>query len=170
MLEHKGLYWSKVPGTEDAKTIEPDENYILPFGKGNIILKADSSEIEKGRTMLIVTYGMGVYWAKEAAKKFAGRIEIIDLRTLIPLDEQLVFERTKLHGKCLVLTEEQINNSFAEAFAHRISKNCFTSLDAPVEAMGSLNLPAVPINLILEKEMLPNAEKLSGKIAEMLSF
>ena len=170
MLEHKGLYWSKVPGTEDAKTIEPDENYILPLGKGNIILKADSSEIEKGRTMLIVTYGMGVYWAKEAAKKFAGRIEIIDLRTLIPLDEQLVFERTKLHGKCLVLTEEQINNSFAEAFAHRISKNCFTSLDAPVEAMGSLNLPAVPINLILEKEMLPNAEKLSGKIAEMLSF
>lgn len=170
MLEHKGLYWSKVPGTEDAKTIEPDENYILPLGKGNIILKADLSEIEKGRTMLIVTYGMGVYWAKEAAKKFAGRIEIIDLRTLIPLDEQLVFERTKLHGKCLVLTEEQINNSFAEAFAHRISKNCFTSLDAPVEAMGSLNLPAVPINLILEKEMLPNAEKLSGKIAEMLSF
>jgi 2-oxoisovalerate dehydrogenase E1 component len=170
MLEHKGLYWSKVAGTEDAKTIEPDENYILPFGKGNIILEADSSEIEKGRTMLVVTYGMGVYWAKEAAKNFAGRIEIIDLRTLIPLDERLVFERTKVHGKCLVLTEEQIQNSFAEAFAHRISKNCFTSLDAPVEAMGSLNLPAVPINIILEKEMLPNAEKLSGKIAEMLSF
>lgn len=169
MLEHKGLYWSKVPGTEDAKTIEPDENYILPFGKGNIILEADDSEIEKGRTMLIVTYGMGVYWAKEAAKNFAGRVEIIDLRTLIPLDENLVFEKTKIHGKCLVLTEEQINNSFAEAFAHRISKECFKYLDAPVEAMGSLNLPAVPINLILEKEMLPNAEKLSKKIGEILN-
>ncbi|WP_312818051.1 alpha-ketoacid dehydrogenase subunit alpha/beta [Kaistella carnis] len=169
MLEHKGLYWSKVPGTEDAKTIEPAEDYILPFGKGNIILEADQAETEKGRTMLIVTYGMGVYWAKEAAKNFEGRVEIIDLRTLIPLDEKLVFERTKLHGKCLVLTEEQIQNSFAEAFAHRISKECFRYLDAPVEALGSLNLPAVPINLVLEKEMLPNAEKLTKKIEEMLN-
>lgn len=169
MLEHKGLYWSKVPGTEDAKTIEPAEDYILPFGKGNILLEADQAETEKGRTMLIVTYGMGVYWAKEAAKNFEGRVEIIDLRTLIPLDEKLVVERTKLHGKCLVLTEEQIQNSFAEAFAHRISKECFRYLDAPVEAMGSLNLPAVPINLVLEKEMLPNAEKLTKKIEEMLN-
>lgn len=169
MLEHKGLYWSKVPGTEDAKTIEPAEDYILPFGKGNILLEADQAETEKGRTMLIVTYGMGVYWAKEAAKNFEGRVEIIDLRTLIPLDEKLVFERTKLHGKCLVLTEEQIQNSFAEAFAHRISKECFRYLDAPVEAIGSLNLPAVPINLVLEKEMLPNAEKLTKKIEEMLN-
>lgn len=169
MLEHKGLYWSKVPGTEEAKTIEPAEDYILPLGKGKIILDADPAETEKGRTMLIVTYGMGVYWAKEAAKKFPGRVEVIDLRTLIPLDEELVFERVKIHGKCVVLTEEQINNSFAEAFAHRISKNCFRFLDAPVEAVGSLNLPAVPINLILEKEMLPNAEKVSEKIKEMLS-
>lgn len=169
MLEHKGLYWSKVPGTEEAKTIEPAENYILPFGKGNILLESDKTEIEKGRTMLIVTYGMGVYWAKEASKNFSGRVEIIDLRTLIPLDENLVFDRTKIHGKCLVLTEEQINNSFAEALAHRISKNCFRQLDAPVEVMGSLNLPAVPINLILEKEMLPNAEKLALKMEEILS-
>ncbi|UJF29763.1 thiamine pyrophosphate-dependent enzyme [Kaistella sp. 97-N-M2] len=169
MLEHKGLYWSKVPGTDDAKTIEPAEDYILPFGKGNIILEADKTETEKGRTMLLVTYGMGIYWAKEAAKNFAGRVEIIDLRTLIPLDEKLVFERAKLHGKCLVLTEEQLNNSFAEAFAHRISKECFKHLDAPVEAMGSLNLPAVPINLVLEEAMLPNATKLTKKIEEILS-
>ncbi len=169
MLEHKGLYWSKVPGTEDAKTVEPAEDYVLPLGKGKIILEADPAETEKGRTMLIVTYGMGVYWAKEASKNYPGRVEIIDLRTLIPLDEKLIFERVKLHGKCMVLTEEQINNSFAEAFAHRISKNCFRFLDVPVEAMGALNLPAVPINLILEKEMLPNAEKVSERIKEMLS-
>ena len=169
MLEHKGLYWSKVPGTEDAKTVEPAEDYILPFGKANIIKETDKSETEKGRTLVIVTYGMGVYWAKEAAKSFEGRVEIVDLRTLIPLDEKLVFERVKLHGKCLVLTEEQLNNSFAEAFAHRISKNCFKYLDLPVETMGSLDLPAVPINLILEKEMLPNADKVSEKIKEMLS-
>ena len=118
--------------------------------------------------MVVVTYGMGVYWAKEAAKAFNGRVEVIDLRTLIPLDEKLVFDRVKLHGKCIVLTEEQIQNSFAEAFAHRITKECFRQLDLPVEAMGSLNLPAVPINLELEKAMLPNAEKLKAKIEEML--
>lgn len=170
MLEHKGLYWSKVPGTEDAKTIEPAEDYILPFGKGKVVIQADEQETERGRTVLVITYGMGVYWAKEAAKNFAGRVEVIDLRTLIPLDEALVFERAKEHGKCIVLTEEQLTNSFAEAFAHRITKNCFRHLDAPVETMGALDVPAVPINLVLEKEMLPNAEKLSRKIEEMLQY
>lgn len=170
MLEHKGLYWSKVPGTEEAKTIEPSEDYILPFGKANIIKEADSTEIEKGRSLVIITYGMGVYWAKEAAKSFEGRIEIIDLRTLIPLDEALIFERVKLHGKCIVLTEEQLNNSFAEALSHRISKHCFRYLDLPVEAIGSLDLPAVPINVVLEKEMLPNAEKVRDKIEELFTL
>jgi len=170
MLEHKGLYWSKVPGTEEAKTIEPSEDYILPFGKANIIKNASSVEIGKGKTLVIVTYGMGVYWSKEAAKKFEERVEIIDLRTLFPLDEELIYERVKLHGKCLVLTEEQIQNSFAEALAGRISKNCFKYLDAPVEAMGSLNLPAVPINIELEKQMLPNPEKVAAKIEEIFSF
>ena len=68
---------------------------------------------------------MGVYWAKAAAKNFPGQVEIIDLRTLFPLDEELIFETVKKHGKCLVLTEEQQNNSFAEALAGRISKHCF---------------------------------------------
>ncbi|MGC4128746.1 MAG: thiamine pyrophosphate-dependent enzyme, partial [Bergeyella sp.] len=151
-LEHKGLYWSKVPGTEDAKTIEPAEDYILPFGKANIVKNADESETEKGRTAVIITYGMGVFWAKEAAKSFNERVEIIDLRTLIPLDENLIFERVKIHGKCLVLTEEQAQNSFAEALAHRISNHCFKYLDAPVEVLGALNVPAIPINVELEKQ------------------
>ena len=170
MLEHKGLYWSKVPGTEDAKTIEPAEDYILPFGKANIVKNASSEETEKGKTLVLITYGMGVYWAQEAAKKFGERVEVIDLRTLYPLDEELIFERVKLHGKCLVLTEEQIQNSFAEALAYRISNHCFKYLDAPVEAMGSLNLPAVPINIELEKQMLPTPEKVAQKIEEILSF
>src|SRR5690606_2077704 len=158
MLEHKGLYWSKVPGTEDAKRVSPAEDYILPFGKADITLKAEEQCIQEGRSIVIVTYGMGVYWAKAAAKNFNGQVEIIDLRTLIPLDEKLIFERVKAHGKCIVLTEEQINNSLAEALAHRISKNCFRYLDLPVEAIGARNVPAVPINLVLEKEMLPNSE------------
>lgn len=168
-LEHKGLYWSKVPGTEDAKTVEPAEDYILPFGKANIVKFANEEEVQKGRTLVVVTYGMGVYWAKEAAKNFEGRIEIIDLRTIKPIDEELVFERVKIHGKCILLTEEALNNSMMEAFGARISKSCFKHLDAAVEIMGSLDLPAVPINLILEKEMLPNAEKISLRINELLN-
>lgn len=169
MLEHKGLYWSKVPGTEDAKTPEPSKDYILPFGKANIVVKASDNAIKNGESCVVITYGMGVYWAKAAAKKFNQQIEVVDLRTLFPLDEELVFERVKVHGKCLVLTEEQQNNSFAEALAGRISKNCFQSLDAPVEVLGALNLPAVPMNMGLEQAMLPDAEKAAAVLKQLLN-
>jgi 2-oxoisovalerate dehydrogenase E1 component len=164
MLEHKGLYWSKVPGTEEAKTIEPSRDYILPLGKGRRVLAADPTLIDAGETCCIITYGMGVYWAKAAAAAFPGLLEIVDLRTLFPLDEELVYETVRRHGKCLVLTEEQANNSFAQALAWRISRNCFTSLDAPVEVLGALDLPAVPMNIGLEQAMLPNP----GKVARVL--
>lgn len=169
MLEHKGLYWSKVPGTEAAKSIEPASDYILPLGKANIILEADEDHVVSGESVLAITYGMGVYWAIAAAEAFDGNVEVIDLRTLFPLDDDLVFERVKLHGKAVVLTEEQQNNSFAEALAGRISKACFRHLDIPVEVMGALNLPAVPMNIVLEKAMLPNAEKLTTLLKQMLS-
>jgi len=159
-----------VPGTEEAKTIEPARDYILPFGKGNVILKADNNKIENGQSCCIITYGMGVYWAKTAAKNFLGQIEIVDLRTLFPLDEELVFETVKKHGKCLVLTEEQQNNSFAEALAGRISKECFKWLDAPVEVLGALNLPAVPLNIGLEQAMLPNPQKVADRLKQIFSF
>ena len=170
MLEHKGLYWSKVPGTEDAKTVEPSRDYILPLGKGNVVLKADEQKIKNGESACIITYGMGVYWAKNATKKFSGQLEIIDLRTLFPLDEDLIFSTVKKHGKCLVLTEEQQNNSFAEALAGRISKECFQFLDAPVEVLGALNLPAVPMNIGLEKAMLPDEEKVARSIIKLLNY
>ena len=170
MLEHKGLYWSKVPGTEEAKTVEPSRDYVLPFGKGAVVLKATQEAIEGGESACVVTYGMGVYWAKSAARNFPGQIEVIDLRTLFPLDEELVFHTVRKHGKCLVLTEEQQNNSFAEALAGRISKACFHWLDAPVEVLGALNLPAVPLNVGLEQAMLPNAEKVRIKLEALLGY
>ena len=170
MLEHKGLYWSKVPGTEEAKTVEPAEDYMLPFGKGAVVLRADEEKITQGDSACIITYGMGVYWAKTAAKNFPGQVEVIDLRTLFPLDEDLVFATVKKHGKCLVLTEEQQNNSFAEALAGRIANACFAWLDAPVEVLGALNLPAVPLNVGLEKEMLPDAEKVAQRLKTLLAY
>lgn len=168
MLEHKGLYWSKVPGTEEAKTIEPARDYVLPLGKAALVIQADKEKIDTGESCCIVTYGMGVYWAKSAAKNFRGQVDIIDLRTLYPLDEALVFETVKKHGKCLVLTEEQQNNSFAEALAARISRTCFQWLDAPVDVLGALNVPAVPMNIYLEQAVLPNSEKVAAVIKHLL--
>ena len=107
---------------------------------------------------------------KAAAKKFSEQIEIVDLRTLFPLDEEMIFESVKKHGKCLVLTEEQQNNSFAEALAGRISKNCFQWLDAPVDVLGALNLPAVPLNIGLEAAMLPNAEKVAKRLEALFAY
>lgn len=167
-LEHKGLYWSKVPGTEEAKTLEPSEDYILPLGKAYSVLEASTFNLHQGRSVVIVTYGMGIYWAKQAAKQFPGQIEIIDIRTIIPLDEAYIYEVVKKHGKCLVLTEEQLQNSFAEALSARISKNCFQYLDAPVFTVGAKNTPGIPINIQLENEILPNAEKVATEIKELL--
>jgi 2-oxoisovalerate dehydrogenase E1 component len=170
MLEHKGLYWNKVHGTEEARTIEPDKDYILPLGKANIILQASKENIRNGESVCIITYGMGVYWAKAAAEEFENKVEIVDLRTLYPLDEQLIFSSVKKHGKCLVLSEEQQTNSFAEALAHRINYNCFKHLDAPIEVFGALDLPAVPINIDLEKAMLPTAEKVVERLEKLLNY
>jgi 2-oxoisovalerate dehydrogenase E1 component len=168
MLEHKGLYWSKIKGTEDAKTVEPDEDYVIPFGKARMVQTCSPSPTQTSCT--IITYGMGVYWAQNAAKEFPGRVEIVDLRTLYPLDEQAVFESVIKHGRCLVLTEEAVNNSFAQSIAARIQQHCFRSLDAPVITQGAENLPAIPLNSLLEQTMLPNAEKVKLKLAEVLNY
>jgi len=169
MLEHKGLYWSKVPGTEEAKTPEPSRDYIIPLGKAAIVAEASEKAIASGESLALITYGMGVYWALAAAKNLPGQMEIIDLRCLFPLDEELIFETVCRHGKCLILTEEPQNNSFAEALAGRISKACFTSLDAAVEVLGAMNVPAIPMNIILENEVLPNAIKLEARLRNLLS-
>ncbi len=168
MLEHKGLYWSKIKGTEDAKTIEPDEDYIIPFGKARMVQEVEASTEKQSLT--IITYGMGVYWAKNAAKDFPGQVEIVDLRTLNPLDEETILASVKKHGRCMVLTEEPYNNGFPQALAGRISKKCFEFLDAPVEVIGSENLPAIPLNSVLEATMLPNASKVSKAIGELLNY
>jgi 2-oxoisovalerate dehydrogenase E1 component len=170
LLEHKGLYWSKVPGTQDAKTVEPSEDYIIPLGKGNVVLQADQEKINDGSTVVVITYGMGVYWAKEAEKQFAGQIEIIDLRTLNPIDWELIVGSVNRHGRAFVLTEEPLLNSFAESLAGRISKECFNHLDAPVWTLGAADLPAVPLNAELERMMLPNAEKVGAALGEILGY
>ncbi len=168
MLEHKGLYWSKIKGTEGAKTVEPDEDYVLPFGKGRVVISADEDTVEEKAA--IITYGMGVYWSQKAAKAFKGQVEIIDLRTLVPLDTELIYKTVSKLGKCLVVTEEPEGNTFAQSIAGMIQKACFKDLDAPVEVIGAVNTPAIPLNSTLESTMIPNADKVEKRLAELLAY
>jgi 2-oxoisovalerate dehydrogenase E1 component len=170
ILEHKGLYWSKVRGTETAKCIMPAEDYILPFGKARTVVVAEQNEVEKGRTMGVITYGMGVHWALNAAKQYPGQVEVLDLRTLYPLDEEAIYDLAKRHGKCLVVTEEPVNNTFAQSIAARISEHCFQWLDAPVRTLGAANMPAVPLNETLEREMIPSVEKVAAAMGDLLAW
>ena len=165
VLEHKGLYWSKIPGTEAAKCIEPSEDYIIPLGKARVVQRA-SKEV----SCSIITYGRGVYWAMEASANFPGAIEIIDLRTLAPLDFQTVADSIKRTNRCLVLTEEPVANSFAQALSGRIAQECFEDLDAAPEVLGSVELPAIPLNESMEKEVLPDAEKVSAVVGTLLDY
>ncbi|MEL6941103.1 MAG: thiamine pyrophosphate-dependent enzyme [Bacteroidota bacterium] len=168
IFEHKGLYWSKIKGTETAKTINPSEDYVIPFGKANIVQEIAANTDET--CMTIITYGMGVHWALNASKAYRNQVEIIDLRTLNPLDKATIFASVKKTGRCLVLTEEAVDNSFARSLSGLIQEECFRYLDAPVMTLGAGNLPAIPLNSTLEQTMIPSAGKVENKIEEVLNY
>jgi len=168
ILEHKGLYWSKVKGTDAARVNEPSEDYVLPFGKASVvqeIWKQDEDE-----TITVITYGMGVHWALNASTEMKENVEIVDLRTLYPLDEETILKSVKKAKKCLVVTEEPVNNSFARSLAGMIQEKCFKYLDAPVMVIGSENMPAIPLNATLEQTMIPSMEKVKAKMQELLTY
>ena len=175
ILEHKGLYWSKVKGTDAARVNEPSEDYMLPFGKANIVQEIWEQETDE--TITVITYGMGVHWALNASAEILkqvqnkkNQVEIIDLRTLYPLDEETIFKSVKKAKKCLVVTEEPTNNSFARSLAGLIQEKCFKYLDAPVMVIGSENMPAIPLNSTLEFTMIPNVDKVRAKMEELLRY
>lgn len=170
ILEHKGLYWSKVPGSQRARTIEPSDDYVIPLGKGRIAQVATSEEIEMGNSILVVTYGMGVHWAQNASESFKASVEVIDLRSLNPLDEDLIDERIKLHNKCMILTEETVTHSLSESLAGRLSEKHFQILDAPIKVIGSKNVPAIPLNQELEKAVLPDLIQITNEMKNLLNY
>jgi len=113
---------------------------------------------------------MGVHWALNASKEMKDKVEIIDLRTLFPLDENAIFESVRKTKKCLVVTEEPVNNSFARSLAGLIQDSCFESLDGPVRVIGSENLPAIPLNSVLEFTMIPNIDKVKAAMVSLLKY
>lgn len=170
ILEHKGLYWSKIPGTEGAMSIEPDDEYVIPFGKARIVKEANPVFVQSGESCVIITYGRGVYWSLEAEKQFEGKVEIIDLRTLNPVDFDTINEVTKKHGKVIVVTEESVEASFSLGLAGRIQRDNFKFLDGPVQIVGSVDTPAIPLNSTLEAALLTNAVKVKESIEFILGY
>lgn len=170
ILEHKGLYWSKIKGTEGAMSIEPDEEYVVPIGKGRIVQQASEEAVKKGESCVIITYGHGVYWSLTASASMKEKVEIVDLRSLHPLDMDLINEVSKKHGKVMLVTEESIEASFTLGLAGRIQRDNFRYLDAPVSIVGAIDTPAIPLNSILEATLLPNAEKVKTALEELLKF
>lgn len=141
-FEHKGLYRSI---TEDIS----DDYYTIPFGKARLV--------REGNDLTIVTYGLGVHWAIEMLDKHSQiQADLIDLRTLVPLDRDAIINSVLKTGKAIVLHEDTLTGGIGGELASIINENCFENLDAPVVRVGSLDTP-VPMNADLEWNFLPKA-------------
>ena len=149
-FEHKALYRSI---SENV----PDNLYTIELGKANIV--------NKGNDLTIITYGLGVHWALELLNQIDCSLEIIDLRTLIPLDKEMIFASVKKTGKVLVLHEDCMTGGFGADISSLISENCFEFLDAPIFRCSSLDTP-VPFSKDLETNFLAKA-RLKQKVVEL---
>ncbi len=158
--EHKGMY--RLPF---ARTIEPDENYLLSFGKARIVRRGDDATI--------VTYGMGVRDSVNAAKnieKDTGKsIEIIDLRTIIPWDVELVLESVRKTSRVLVVHEDTITGGFGGEISATIAQEAFGNLDAPVMRLAAKD-SHIPYAPVYEKDVLPNSDKIIDELNRLLDY
>jgi 2-oxoisovalerate dehydrogenase E1 component len=152
-FEHKNLYRS-IEGEV------PNDYYTLEIGK--------AKTVQEGEELAIVTYGWGVQWALEACKNLNINAEIIDLRTLLPWDKAAVKTAVEKTGKVLVLHEDTLTGGIGAEIAAWISEHCFTSLDAPVKRIGSLDTP-VPLAKDLEDKFL-GREQLERGLRELRDF
>jgi 2-oxoisovalerate dehydrogenase E1 component len=148
VFEHKALYRSVIGDI-------PNDYYTLEIGKAKVI--------QAGDAISIITYGFGVVWAKELAEKYPDlSIEILDLRSLVPLDFEAVKATVQKTGKVIVLNEDCLTGSIASDIAAWIGENCFEMLDAPVKRVGGLDTP-IPFAKVLETQFLPK-----GRLEEVL--
>lgn len=158
-MEHKGLYRQGY-----ASTPEPDANYVLPFGIAAVR--------KEGTDISVVTYGAMVQKSLEAARKLEEKgvsVEVLDLRTLNPLDETAIYTSVRKTGKVLVVHEDTLTGGFGAEIVSLISSNCFESLDGPVLRVGALDTP-VPYSPPLENAMLPNEQKILAALETLASY
>ena len=155
-FEHKALYRSVY---QDV----PKDYYTLPFGKASLL--------KEGEEVTIITFGSGVHWALEVLSENENiKADLLDLRTLQPLDTEAIFNSVKKTGKVIILQEDTLFGGISSDISALITENCFEYLDAPVMTIGAIDTPAIPLNSILESELLPNADKVRAKLEKLLSF
>lgn len=157
--EHKGLYRQSF-----AITPEPDENYLTPIGKGKIV--------KEGSDITVISYGASLWDSVIAAKKLEAEgysVEVIDLRSIIPLDEELIFNSVKKTNKAIVVHEDTLTAGFGAEIAARIADNCFQFLDGPVKRIAAKDAH-VPYSPVLESAMLPSREEIYNEIKNLLMF
>ena len=158
-LEHKGLYRQSY-----ATSPEPDSDYLVPFGKANVI--------REGNDLSIITYGAMVHESNFAAKKLEDEgysIEIIDIRTIAPLDVETIYKSVKKTGKAVVIHEDTLTAGFGAEITSLISENCFESLDGPVRRIGAADTP-IPYHPNLENAVLPTREKIYKSLKQLLDY
>ena len=153
-LEHKRLYRHI-----SAKSREPNSDYLIPIGKGKIK--------RQGNAATIVTWGATVYTALELADEFD--LEVIDLRTILPMDDEMVFNSVRKTNRVLVLHEDAITMGWGAEVVARIAANCFDHLDAPVLRLGAKD-SFVPSAVSLEDEVLPSVEDLRREVTKLLEY
>ncbi|WP_339647770.1 dehydrogenase E1 component subunit alpha/beta [uncultured Salegentibacter sp.] len=153
-FEHKALYRS-------IRQEVPVDYYTLPFGKASIL--------KEGEKLTIITYGAAVHWALDTLEGAElENIELIDLRSLQPLDKETIINSVKKTGKALILTEDSLFGSLASEISAIISEECFEFLDAPVMRLGSGETP-IPFAAALEEGYLPK-KKLKEKLQQLIDY
>lgn len=152
-FEHKGLYRS-------IREEVPNDYYTLEIGKANIV--------NEGNKASVITYGMGVHWAKEIVEKHNLDVEILDLRTLLPLDMDAVYQTVQKTGRVLLLHEDCLTGGIGGELSALIAENCFEYIDAPIMREGSLDTP-VPFDAELEKNFMPK-DRFESKLLDLIEY
>lgn len=153
-FEHKALYRSLY---EDV----PTNNYTIPFGKANLL--------KEGSQITIVSYGAGVHWALETLSDNESiSADLLDLRTLQPLDIERIYTSVKKTGKLIILQEDSLFGGIASDIAASVMENCFEFLDAPVIRVGSIETP-IPFSKVLENNYLPKS-RFKTQLLKLLEY
>jgi 2-oxoisovalerate dehydrogenase E1 component len=154
IFEHKYLYRS-------IKEEIPTDYYTVEIGKARTV--------SEGNDLTIITYGLGVHWATEAMHAYPDKTaEIVDLRSLLPLDKEAIFEAVNKTGKVIVLHEDCLTGGIGGEIVSLINEYCFNNLDAPVKRIASLDTP-VPFAVSIENQFLPK-ERLNRAIKELIEY